>query len=270
MNPAAASRDARTLGAFAAACAALVFVVVASSAWLRLGAAPCPPGGCAGFGLADAVRLAHRVAAMGVTVLALVIAALAWKAPARTGLRAASVLLIILVAALAVIGRRSAGAAPPAVLLANLLGGLALLAACAGIAGAATASRGRIALSFAAATALLAAAIGTGGVLAIWPAAGPSPLALAHRGLAWSALAAWALMALSGAHAPGARLAARLVALLLLAQALLSVIVPGASLARWLHNLLTACALAAAVAGTLRARLAPRPPELAGRAFAGP
>jgi len=270
MNPATGSRDARTLGAFAAACAALVFVVVASSAWLRLGAAPCPPGGCAEFGLADAVRLAHRVAAMGVTVLALVIAALAWKAPARPGLRVASALLVLLVAALAVVGRRSAGAAPPAVLLANLLGGLALLAACVGIASAATAPRGRIALPCAAAAGLLAAAIATGGVLAIWPAAGPSPLALAHRGLAWSALAAWALIAVGSAPAPGVRLAARLAALALLAQALLAVAAPDAPLSRWLHNLLTACALAAAVAGALRARLAPRPPELAERAFAGP
>jgi hypothetical protein len=270
MNAQAASRDARTLGAFAAACAALVFVVVASSAWLRLGAASCPPGGCAGFGLADAVRLAHRVAAMGVTVLALVIAALAWKAPARPGLRAASVLLIVLVAALAVIGRRSAGAAPPAVLLANLLGGLALLGACVGIASAATAPRGRIALPFAAAAGLLAAAIAAGGVLAIWPAAGPSLLALAHRGLGWSALAAWALIAASSAPAPGVRLAARLAALALLAQLLLVVSVPEGSLVRWLHNLLTACALAAAVAATLRARLAPCPPEPAERAFAGP
>jgi heme A synthase len=270
MSAQAASRDARTLGAFAAACAALVFVVVASSAWLRLGAAPCPPGGCAGFGLADAVRLAHRVAAMGVTVLALVIAALAWKAPARPGLRAASVLLIVLVAALAVIGRRSAGAAPPAVLLANLLGGLALLGACVGIASAATAPRGRIALPFAAAAGLLAAAIAAGGVLAIWPAAGPSPLALAHRGLGWSALAAWALIAASSAPAPGVRLAARLAALALLAQLLLVVSVPEGSLVRWLHNLLSACALAAAVAATLRARLAPCPPEPAERAFAGP
>jgi hypothetical protein len=270
MSPSPALRDRRALGAVAGACAALVFVVVASSAWLRLVAIPCPPGGCAEFGLADAVRLAHRVAAMGVTVLALVVAALAWKAPARPALRAASVLLVLLVAALALVGRRSAGAAPPAVLLANLLGGLALLATCVGIAFAASAPRGRLALPFAAGAALLAAAVATGCVLAVWPGAGTPSLALAHRALAWSALAAWGIVALSAVPAPAVRLAARTAALALLAQALLAVVVPGGSLAHWLHNLLTSLALAAAVAATVRARVATRPPEPAGPAYAGP
>ncbi len=143
MSPQGAARDDRSLFAWASACAALVFVVVASSAWLRIAAVPCPPAGCEGFVLADAVRLAHRVAAMGVTVLALVIAALAWKAPARAGRRIASVVLLVLVAALALVGRRSAGSAPPAVMLANLLGGLALLAFTAGLAAIARLPRGR-------------------------------------------------------------------------------------------------------------------------------
>jgi hypothetical protein len=259
MNPATASaREARTLSALATACAALVLVVVASSAWLRLAAAPCPPGGCAEFGIADAVRLAHRVAAMGVTVLALLVTALAWKPPVRPVLRATAVLALVLVAALAVVGRRSAGAAPPAVLLANLLGGLTLLAACVGLAAAARAPRGRIAFAYVAAAALLAAALATGGVLATSPPAPASALGLAHRGLAWSAVAAWGLLALGAGPSPRARLAARLVAVALLAQAVFAVAIPDASLARWLHNLLSAVALAIAVAGTQQARILSR------------
>jgi hypothetical protein len=269
--PALAAREGRTLGALAAACAALVFVVVASSAWLRLAAVPCPPGGCAEFGLADAVRLAHRVAAMGVTVLALLVTALAWKPPARPGLRATAVLVLVLVAALAVVGRRSAGAAPPAVLLANLLGGLTLLAACAGLAAAALAPRGRVAFAFAAATTLLAVAIASGGVLATSPPAHPSGLVLAHRALAWSAVAAWGLLALGAGPTPGARLAARLVAACLVAQAVIAVAAPDATLARWLHNLLSSSALAIAVAGTLQARVPSRGGAgLPGSALAGP
>lgn len=270
-TPAPTAREARTLGALATACAALVFVVVASSAWLRLAAVPCPPGGCAEFGLADAVRLAHRVAAMGVTVLALLVTALAWKPPVRPGLRATAVLVLVLVAALAVVGRRSAGAAPPAVLLANLLGGLTLLAACAGLAAGALASRGRVALPYAAAATLLALAIASGGVLATAPPADPSWLVLAHRGLAWSAVAAWGLLALSAGPSPGARPGARLVAACLLAQAVLAVAAPDAALARWLHNLLSSCALAFAVAVALQARVPSRAGAgLPGSALAGP
>lgn len=140
------TRDERTLAATAAACAALVFVVVASSAWLRLVMADCPPAGCEGFTIADAFRLAHRVAAMGVSILALVVAAIAWKRPVRWGRRVAVIAMILLVVALAVIGRRSAGDAPPAVVLANLLGGLALLAFTVGVAAAARPPRGPLAL----------------------------------------------------------------------------------------------------------------------------
>jgi len=269
MTSPARTRDERTLFA-AAACAALVFVVVASSAWLRLVAVPCPPGGCVEFGLADAVRLAHRVAAMGVTVLALLVAALSWKAPVRPGLRAASVVLIVLVAALAIVGRRSAGAAPPAIQLANLLGGLALLATCAGVAASASAARGRLALSFAGALALLAAAIATGGVLSIWPPAPGAPLALGHRGLSWLALASWGLIALSAVPAPAARFLARLVAFCLAGIAAIAVAGQAGPADRWLHNLLSSMAVAAAVAATLRARVAEPGPELRERAYAGP
>lgn len=141
MSGTGVSRDDRTLASVASACAALVFLVVASSAWLRLAPAglPCPPGGCVEFTLADAVRITHRVAAMGVSVLALLIAALAWKAPAAWGRRTAAVAILALVAVLAVVGRRSADSASLAVILTNLLGGLILLALTVGLATAARA-----------------------------------------------------------------------------------------------------------------------------------
>lgn len=272
MNAPGAAREDRALAASAAACAALVFVVVAASAWLRLAGGACAGAGCPeGFTLADAVRLSHRVAAMGVTVLALVIAALAWKAPARPARRVASVVLIVLVAALAIVGRRSAGGAPPAVMLANLLGGLALLGLAVGLAAAPRAPRGRASPAFVAAAALLAAAIATGGVLAIAPPADPASLALVHRGVSVAALLGWGLLAASTQAASGARAAARLATLLLAAQALLAFAAPGWELARWAHNLLTAAALCAAVAAATTARAAlPGAPPASGRVAAGP
>jgi hypothetical protein len=248
-----AARDDRSLFAWASACAALVFVVVASSAWLRIAAVPCPPAGCEGFVLADAVRLAHRVAAMGVTVLALVIAALAWKAPARAGRRIASVVLLVLVAALALVGRRSAGSAPPAVMLVNLLGGLVLLAFTAGMAAIARLPRGRASPAVALAAALLVAATATGGVLSAAAPPDPATLALVHRALSWTALAAWGFAALRQQPAPGTRLVAALVA----GQALLAIALPGEPLAHWLHNLLAAGATCAAVVATLAPRSVP-------------
>lgn len=241
-------RLARSLAATAAACAALVLVVVASSAWLRLAAPACPPGGCEGFVLADAVRLAHRVAAMGVTVAALVLVALAWKPPARWAMRAAAVLVLALVAALAIVGRSAAGAPPPAVLLANLLGGLTLLGVAVGIAAAARAGPAPVRRAPAVSAAVLAAAIATGALLATAAPADPGPLALAHRGLAWAALVAWGLLALGTGRPRGERLAAGTVAALLAAEAVLAIAAPASPSLRWLHNLFSTAAMCAAVA----------------------
>lgn len=243
------SHGDRNLRAYGAACAALVFVVVAASAWLRLAAAPCPPGGCESFVLADAVRLAHRVAAMGVTIVALVIAAIAWKAPARWGRRGAALAILALVVALALVGRGSAGSPPPAVVLANVLGGFTLLAACVGLAAAARVPNGRPSLALAAASALLLAAIATGGVLSAMPPADPTALGLVHKAASWASVAAWILLATGTSLAPGARFTARLTAALLAAQVLLALAAAGWPAARWMHNLLSAAALCSAFAG---------------------
>jgi hypothetical protein len=265
------SRHDRALAASSAACAALVFVVVASSAWLRLAAPACPPAGCEGFALADGVRLAHRVAAMGVSVLALLIAALAWKPPVRWGLRATATLVLLMVAALAIVGRRSAGAAPPAVLVANLLGGLTLLSLAVGLAAAVRSPRGRVPLAVAASVSVLALAAATGGVLATAPPVEAGALALAHRAIAWGAVAGWGLVALSASTPPPARRAARLVVAALAALAALAVAAPGWPAAAWLHNLLATVALCLGIAAAFASR-SPWEGEgaLPGRAMAGP
>jgi len=286
MSVAAARPHDRTLAGAAAACAALVFVVVASSAWLRLvpGAA-CPAGGCEGFTAADLVRLAHRVAAMGVTVLALLVAALAWKTPPAWGRRLAAAAMIALVAVLAVVGRQSAGATAPAIVLTNLLGGLVLLALAASLAAAARPAGARpgspvtapafTTTAFAAAAFALAAAIGTGALATALPRHGTPALGTVHLVLSWTAFLGWGVLALSPAAPARAKQGARIVTVLLAALAALAVAAPAWALTRWLHNLLASATLVAALAATFaaanaaRAR-APQASRLAGGLPAGP
>ena len=59
---------------------------------------------------------------------------------------------------------------------------------------------------------------------------------------------------MSATPVAGVRLAARLTAILLAAQVLLAIALPGWAQARWLHNLLTSAALACALAAALRSR----------------
>ncbi|MBI3149450.1 MAG: COX15/CtaA family protein [Betaproteobacteria bacterium] len=128
----------------ATGCALLVLVVVAASAYLRLGQA--------GFSCADWpacfgrieinqqtlaleplvfwARVAHRLAAMGVAVLVLSLVVLGYRQrreDARS-LRLA-LLALSLTLFLAVLGRWTPGTRVPAVTLGNLLGGFMLLAA---------------------------------------------------------------------------------------------------------------------------------------------
>lgn len=131
-----------SLRRLATACALLVLAVVAASAYLRLGQA--------GFSCADwpacfgrveanqkalsseplvfAARLAHRLAAMGVTGLVLALVFVSYRQrpldprPWRLSLLALGLTLF-----LALLGRWTAGTRLPAVTLGNLLGGFALL-----------------------------------------------------------------------------------------------------------------------------------------------
>lgn len=126
----------------AAACAMLVLVVVAASAYLRLGQAgfscadwPACYGRIEANQVAQAAeplvfwaRLAHRLAAMGVTFLVLIIVVLAFRRRANDsrplGWALAALVLTLL---LALLGRWTPGTRIPAVTLGNLLGGFALI-----------------------------------------------------------------------------------------------------------------------------------------------
>lgn len=129
-------RLARRVGALAALAAALTLVVITVSALLRLaqaglGCEPWPQ--CYGISLAswwlDPVRATHRVSALAVSLVVLMIFVLA-----AGGGRAAARFAAIAGAALAVIvfltgvGIITPGARLPAVALANLVGGMTLLA----------------------------------------------------------------------------------------------------------------------------------------------
>lgn len=251
------------LATSAAACAALVFAVVASSAWLRLApGAPCPAGGCEGLTLADGVRLAHRVAAMAVSVVALLIAWLAWaRRPVAWALRGTAVAILVLVAALAALGRSSSGTPTAPVVLGNLLGGLALLGLAVSLASAGALAlpprRGRLHAPTAAATALLVLALATGALLAARPPGDGRLLENAHFALGWALPAAWAALAGRPAAEPASRRAAAVAAVLLVATTALATLGPAradSALAAWLHNVLSAAGLCAALVASARSR----------------
>jgi heme A synthase len=250
----------RALGRFAAAGAALVFVVVASSAWLRLaaGESACPPGGCEAFGLTDAVRLAHRVAAMGVAFIAIVLAALAWRRPAKAGRRAATLAILALVAVLSVLGRSSAGNPTTGVVLGNLLGGLALLALVAALAfrafATARGSDGFPDPAPIAVAALVVVAIAAGAAVSAGLVPPSPPWAAAHRIAGWLAFLASAFVAASPATHPDARSTARLAAGALGLAAITALAGPSTETARWLHNVLAALALLLAIGTAAAAR----------------
>jgi len=134
--------DGRVLSRLAGVCAVLVLVVVAASAYLRLGQAgfSCAdwPDCYGRIGANQAVqaaepmvfwaRAAHRLAAVGVTMLVLAILALAFRRRAidRRSLHLA-LLALGLTLFLAVLGRWSSGSRVPAVTVGNLLAGFALV-----------------------------------------------------------------------------------------------------------------------------------------------
>jgi hypothetical protein len=250
----------RALGRFAAAGVALVFVVVASSAWLRLaaGESACPPGGCEAFGMTDAVRLAHRVAAMGVAFIAIVVAALAWRRPARAGRRAASLAILALVAALSVLGRSSAGNPTTGVVLGNLLGGLALLALVTALAfrahAAVRGSAGALDPAPIAVAALVIVAIAAGAAVSAGLVPSSPPWTAAHRIAGWLAFLVSAFVAASPATHPDARPIARLTAGALGLAALAALAGPPTESMRWLHNVLAALSLLLAIGSASAAR----------------
>ncbi len=138
----AAARLQRLFAQLALAAAALTFVVVVASAFMRhtqVGLA-CPDWpACYGRITADAeaapstavriVRLAHRIAATGVLALVIGLVLIAWtQKPAWRMEGTLALAALVVVAALAALGVATPGAKLPAVTLGNLLGGYALLA----------------------------------------------------------------------------------------------------------------------------------------------
>ena len=149
------ARNEAALRLAATWCTALVFIVTCSSAYLRfsqaglscehwpecygvivaagapnvLGIADVAGAGVAVESTQTAVRLVHRFAAMGVTILALVFALLCWYS-ARLRFRriALAAAVVGITAFLAILGRWTAGSKIPAVTLGNLIGGFSLLA----------------------------------------------------------------------------------------------------------------------------------------------
>lgn len=133
--------ERRLLARASLAGAVLVFIVVVTSAFLRLvrsgvGCEDWPqcygaPLAVAAASVAKAVpwmQLMHLLAAAGVGVAALVTVALSLQKPRRRETAAAAALLGALTLFLAVLGRVAPGSQLPAVTLGNVLGGMALLA----------------------------------------------------------------------------------------------------------------------------------------------
>lgn len=113
-------REGRGYAIAAIAAAALTFVVIVASAYLRHAQSMSVDATAIAV-----VRGAHRVAATGVALAILVMLWLAFRQRARHGWTIAA---FALVAGLSVLGLGTPGARLPVVPLANLVGGLALLA----------------------------------------------------------------------------------------------------------------------------------------------
>ncbi len=154
-EPDAAARLSTLFARIALVAAALTFVVIVASAFMRhtqvgLSCADWP----ACYGRIDAnaadaspstsvriVRIAHRIAATGVLALIIGLLLIAWtQKPAWKREGTLAIVALLLAAALAVLGIVTPGAKLPAVTLGNLLGGYLMLAVLA--ATAATANRG--------------------------------------------------------------------------------------------------------------------------------
>ena len=130
----------RLLKLLATAGAALVLVVIVSSAFLRLAGAglSCSDWpACYGRVAPDAVittgqtlaRLAHRIAATGVGAILLALSLIAWtQRPPRVRQGVIVAVCLVIVGGLAVLGVATPGARLPAVTVGNLGGGFALFA----------------------------------------------------------------------------------------------------------------------------------------------
>jgi len=130
VDTARAARTAHTLARVGLWGALLTLAILAASVLLRL-TTLIDADGAAHSRLPELVetmaRLAHRIAAMGVTVIALLAAMIAFTArPAPRGRIAAVALILALTVILAILGRYTPGYKAAAVTLGNVVGGMLL------------------------------------------------------------------------------------------------------------------------------------------------
>jgi hypothetical protein len=106
---------------------------------------------------------------------------------------------------------------------------------------------------------LVAISVVAGAALAAGTGANSLPLSAAHRIPGWLALVAAALLAMGPGTPPPARAPMRLAAGALALSVAIALAGPGTGLAHWLHNVLSAAAIAAAIAASALARSPPSP-----------
>ena len=240
MRAPSADRRFRTSAALAAAAWALMLVVVAASAYIRMSPAPGAD--------VDLARGVHRASASlaGLAVLLLAGYAL-WRRVLVPGALAALALTVFL----ALLGRAAGSAPPPPAAIGNLLGGVALAALLAWIYGRALAPWRAAALERRAALAALAAAVlqvAFGAWMAIFlPVDQPSlvPWVHAATGVASAALAAWLGLRLSRTALARQGLALIALAALALVAGTASLLVELPTLASLAHPLATVVLLSA-------------------------
>jgi len=173
------SAPGRALGRLTATGLALVLVVVLVSAAIRLGQAATPPLGPLAL---LALRAAHRTAASLEFIVMLWLAWLAWRGRAdRPAFARGAMLALAITLGLSLLGIAAGQSPPPPAALGNALGGLALAACFAWLAGdrgarEAAASSWPIRLGIA----LLALQCLLGARLAIMPGAAASPALPVH------------------------------------------------------------------------------------------
>ena len=204
--------EARRLAILAAAGLGLVLLVVLVSVAIRLGQSAAPPLGASAM---LALRVVHRTAASLEVLVMLRLTWLAWRGRGeRPAFARGAALALAITLALSVLGIAAGQSPPPLAVLGNLMGGLALAATFAWLAGslypgAAVASARLVAL----ATALIAVQCLLGARLAIFPGAASSPALPAHAELGLVLAAALAWLALRGGR-PARRAAGLGVALI--------------------------------------------------------
>lgn len=230
----------------------LVLTIVASSAFIRLSAG-IPEASVAAV---EAARIAHRISASIAGILVLLVAGLVLtRDRIRIADGALAVATLVVMLALAWIGRYSGPDAPAAVLVSNLIGGLALSSLLWSVAARHALAEVRPAGGAHAGLAFVALGVAglqcTTGAMTVTEFAKIGPM---HH---WSAIVAFALCAWLGMRllrTPATRITACAVLALALLQAALGITSLALALPLWLvlaHNVAAALLLAALVQATV-------------------